>query len=154
MALNDFKNIENINLNLDTTAQLLNSKDLNIFKTSISNVTDFGMSKNDVIEFRVYDIGNNLLEQTGGKTVNYIHKDNLPKYLKSSIDSKTQEKIFEIDVEKLVKETPVFSVNLLSNHGVSNGDVDKVNVKPSKFRYCSALAVLTPPSDVKILLLE
>ena len=26
------------------------------------------------------------------------------KYLKSSIDSKTQEKIFEIDVEKLVKE--------------------------------------------------
>ena len=45
MALNDFKNIENINLNLDTTAQLLNSKDLNIFKTSISNVTDFGMSK-------------------------------------------------------------------------------------------------------------
>lgn len=104
MALNDFKNIENINLNLDTTAQLLNSKDLNIFKTSIANVTDFGMSKNDVIEFRVYDIGNNLLEQTGGKTVNYIHKDNLPKYLKSSIDTNTQEKIFEIDVEKLVKE--------------------------------------------------
>lgn len=104
MAIQDFKNIENINLNLDTTAQLLNSKDLNIFKTSISNVTDFGMSKNDVIEFRVYDISNNLLEQTGGKTVNYIHKDNLPKYLKSSIDTKTQEKIFEIDVEKLVKE--------------------------------------------------
>lgn len=104
MAIQDFKNIENINLNLDTTAQLLNSKDLNIFKTSIANVTDFGMSKNDVIEFRVYDISNNLLEQTGGKTVNYIHKDNLPKYLKSSIDTKTQEKIFEIDVEKLVKE--------------------------------------------------
>jgi hypothetical protein len=141
MALNDFKNIENINLNLDTTAQLLNSKDLNIFKTSISNVTDFGMSKNDVIEFRVYDIGNNLLEQTGGKTVNYIHKDNLPKYLKSSIDSKTQEKIFEIDVEKLVKEAGYgngeFKVvfNFLKNYVGNENQKQKVwihEVSPSR----------------------
>jgi hypothetical protein len=58
------------------------------------------------------------------------------------------------EVEKLVKETPVFFVNLLSNQGVSKGEVDTVKVDPSKFRYCSALAVLTPPSDVKILLLE
>ena len=141
MALNDFKNIENINLNLDTTAQLLNSKDLNIFKTSISNVTDFGMSKNDVIEFRVYDIGNNLLEQTGGKTINYIHKDNLPKYLKSSIDSKTQEKIFEIDVEKLVKEAGYgngeFKVvfNFLKNYVGNENQKQKVwihEVSPSR----------------------
>ncbi len=141
MALNDFKNIENINLNLDTTAQLLNSKDLNIFKTSIANVTDFGMSKNDVIEFRVYDIGNNLLEQTGGKTVNYIHKDNLPKYLKSSIDSKTQEKIFEIDVEKLVKEAGYgngeFKVvfNFLKNYVGNENQKQKVwihEVSPSR----------------------
>jgi len=141
MALNDFKNIENINLNLDTTAQLLNSKDLNIFKTSISNVTDFGMSKNDVIEFRVYDITNNLLEQTGGKTVNYIHKDNLPKYLKSSIDSKTQEKIFEIDVEKLVKEAGYgngeFKVvfNFLKNYVGNENQKQKVwihEVSPSR----------------------
>ena len=141
MALNDFKNIENINLNLDTTAQLLNSKDLNIFKTSISNVTDFGMSKNDVIEFRVYDIGNNLLEQTGGKMVNYIHKDNLPKYLKSSIDSKTQEKIFEIDVEKLVKEAGYgngeFKVvfNFLKNYVGNENQKQKVwihEVSPSR----------------------
>jgi uncharacterized protein YeaO (DUF488 family) len=141
MAIQDFKNIENINLNLDTTAQLLNSKDLNIFKTSISNVTDFGMSKNDVIEFRVYDIGNNLLEQTGGKTVNYIHKDNLPKYLKSSIDSKTQEKIFEIDVEKLVKEAGYgngeFKVvfNFLKNYVGNENQKQKVwihEVSPSR----------------------
>jgi hypothetical protein len=141
MALNDFKNIENINLNLDTTAQLLNSKDLNIFKTSISNVTDFGMSKNDVIEFRVYDITNNLLEQTGGKTVNYIHTDNLPKYLKSSIDSKTQEKIFEIDVEKLVKEAGYgngeFKVvfNFLKNYVGNENQKQKVwihEVSPSR----------------------
>ena len=141
MALNDFKNIENINLNLETTAQLLNSKDLNIFKTSISNVTDFGMSKNDVIEFRVYDIGNNLLEQTGGKTINYIHKDNLPKYLKSSIDSKTQEKIFEIDVEKLVKEAGYgngeFKVvfNFLKNYVGNENQKQKVwihEVSPSR----------------------
>ena len=141
MALNDFKNIENINLNLDTTAQLLNSKDLNIFKTSISNVTDFGMSKNDVIEFRVYDIGNNLLEQTGGKTINYIHKDNLPKYLKSSIDFKTQEKIFEIDVEKLVKEAGYgngeFKVvfNFLKNYVGNENQKQKVwihEVSPSR----------------------
>ncbi len=141
MALNDFKNIENINLNLETTAQLLNSKDLNIFKTSIANVTDFGMSKNDVIEFRVYDIGNNLLEQTGGKNVNYIHKDNLPKYLKSSIDSKTQEKIFEIDVEKLVKEAGYgngeFKVvfNFLKNYVGNENQKQKVwihEVSPSR----------------------
>ena len=141
MALNDFKNIENINLNLDTTAQLLNSKDLNIFKTSIANVTDFGMSKNDVIEFRVYDIGNNLLEQTGGKTVNYIHKDNLPKYLKSTIDSKTQERIFEIDVEKLVKEAGYgngeFKVvfNFLKNYVGNENQKQKVwihEVSPSR----------------------
>lgn len=141
MAIQDFKNIENINLNLDTTAQLLNSKDLNIFKTSISNVTDFGMSKNDVIEFRIYDIGNNLLEQTGGKTVNYIHKDNLPKYLKSSIDKITQEKIFEIDVEKLVKEAGYgngeFRVvfNFLKNYIGTENEKQKVwihEVSPSR----------------------
>ncbi len=34
MAINDFKNIENINLNLDSTAQLVDSKDLAIFKTA------------------------------------------------------------------------------------------------------------------------
>jgi hypothetical protein len=99
------------------------------------------MSKNDVIEFRVYDIGNNLLEQTGGKTVNYIHKDNLPKYLKSSIDSKTQEKIFEIDVEKLVKEAGYgngeFKVvfNFLKNYVGNENQKQKVwihEVSPSR----------------------
>jgi len=105
MAINDFKNIENINLNLDSTAQLVDSKDLKIFKTGAKNITDFGMSKNDVIEFRVYDISNNLLQQTNGINVRYIHKDDLPKYLKSDIDPITQEKIFDIDVEKLVRES-------------------------------------------------
>ena len=85
MAINDFKNIENINLNLASTAQLLDSKDLTIFKTGAKNITDFGMSENDVIEFRVYDISNNLLEQINGAKVDYIHKDNFPKYLKNNI---------------------------------------------------------------------
>jgi hypothetical protein len=62
------------------------------------------MSKNDVIEFRIYDISNNLLQQTNGINVRYIHKNDLPKYLKSDIDKITQEKIFDIDVEKLVRE--------------------------------------------------
>jgi hypothetical protein len=104
MAINDFKNIENINLNLDSTAQIIESKDLTIFKTGAKNITDFGMSKNDVIEFRIYDISNNLLQQTNGINVRYIHKNDLPKYLKSDIDKITQEKIFDIDVEKLVRE--------------------------------------------------
>ena len=82
MAIKDFKNIENINLNLDSTAQLVSSKDLNVFKTIAKNVTDFGMSKNDVIEFRLYDLANNLLQQTNGVMVRYIHKDDLTKYLK------------------------------------------------------------------------
>jgi hypothetical protein len=141
MAIQDFKNIENINLNLDRTAQLLESKDLNIFKTSAKNVTDFGMSKNDVIEFRLYDIGNNLLEQTGGKTVNYIHKDNLTKYLKSSIDTTTQEKIFEIDIEKLVKEAGygngefITAFNFLKNYVGTENSKQKVwihEVSPSR----------------------
>jgi|688.fasta_scaffold19640_2 hypothetical protein len=104
MSIKDFKNIENINLNLDSTAQLVSSKDLNVFKTIAKNVTDFGMSKNDVIEFRLYDLANNLLQQTNGVTVRYIHKDNLTKYLKSDIDPLTQEKVFDIDVEKLVND--------------------------------------------------
>jgi hypothetical protein len=104
MAIKDFKNIENINLNLDSTAQLVSSKDLNVFKTIAKNVTDFGMSKNDVIEFRLYDLANNLLQQTNGVMVRYIHKDNLTKYLKSDIDPLTQEKVFDIDVEKLVND--------------------------------------------------
>ena len=127
MAINDFKNIENINLNLDSTAQLVDSKDLKIFKTGAKNITDFGMSKNDVIEFRVYDISNNLLQQTNGVTVRYIHKDDLTKYLKSDIDTITQEKIFEIDVEKLVREAGYgngefkVSFNFLKNY-VGNED--------------------------------
>jgi hypothetical protein len=122
MAIQDFKNIENINLNLDSTAQLVESKDLKIFKTGAKNIIDFGMSKNDVIEFRIYDISNNLLEQTGGINVRYIHKDDLPKYLKSDIDTITQEKIFDIDVEKLVREAGYgngqfkISFNFLKNY--------------------------------------
>ena len=34
-SINDFKNIESINLNLDSTGQLVDSKDLNIFKSSL-----------------------------------------------------------------------------------------------------------------------
>ena len=122
MAINDFKNIENINLNLDSTAQLVESKDLAIFKTSAKNITDFGMSSNDVIEFRIYDISNNLLEQTGGNSVRYIHKNDMSKYLKSEIDSKTQEKIYDIDVEKLIRESGhengeyKVAFNFLKNH--------------------------------------
>ena len=127
MAIKDFKNIENINLNLDSTAQLVDSKDLTIFKTGARNITDFGMSKNDVIEFRVYDISNNLLQQNDGISVRYIHKDDLTKYLKSDIDVITQEKIFEIDVEKLVREAGYgngefkVSFNFLKNY-VGNED--------------------------------
>ncbi len=104
MAINDFKNIEKINQELEQTAQLINPTDLNIFKTSAKNVEDFGLSKNDVIEFRLYDISNNLLEQSNGIKVRYIHKDELSNYLKNSLDATTGEKIFEIDVEKLVFE--------------------------------------------------
>ena len=111
MAINDFKNIEKINQELEQTAQIIKPADLNIFKTSAKNVDDFGLSKNDAIEFRLYDISNNLLEQTSGLKVRYIHKDELSYYLKNSLDSITGEKIFEIDVEKLVFEA-----------GYSNGE--------------------------------
>lgn len=104
MAIRDFKNIEKINQELEQTAQILKPTDLNIFKTSAKNVADFGLSKNDAIEFRLYDISNNLLEQTNGVKVRYIHKNELPTYLKNSLDEVTGEKIFEIDVEKLVFE--------------------------------------------------
>jgi hypothetical protein len=104
MAIKDFKNIEKINQELEQTAQLITPADLNIFKTSAKSVDDFGLSKNDAIEFRLYDISNNLLEQTNGVKVRYIHKDELSKYLRDSLDTTTGEKIFEIDVEKLVFE--------------------------------------------------
>lgn len=104
MAINDFKNIEKLNQELEQTAQLINPTDLNIFKTSAKNVTDFGLSKNDAVEFRLYDMSNNLLEQSNGVKVRYIHKDELPNYLRDSIDSTNGEKILEINVEKLVFE--------------------------------------------------
>jgi hypothetical protein len=104
MAIKDFKNIEKINQELESTAQLIKPADLNIFKTTAKKVDDFGLSKNDAIEFRLYDISNNLLEQTGGLKVRYIHKAELPIYLKDSLDTTTGEKIFEIDVEKLIFE--------------------------------------------------
>jgi hypothetical protein len=141
MAINDFKNIENINLNLDSTAQLVDSKDLAIFKTSAKNITDFGMSNNDVIEFRIYDISNNLLEQTGGSKVRYIHKNDMSKYLKSEIDSKTQEKIYDIDVEKLIRESGhengeyKVAFNFLKNHLGSENSKQRVwihEVSPSR----------------------
>jgi len=141
MAINDFKNIENINLNLDSTAQLVDSKDLAIFKTSAKNNTDFGMSENDVIEFRIYDISNNLLEQTGGKSIRHIHKNDISKYLKSEIDSKTQEKVYDIDVEKLIRESGYengeykVAFNFLKNHLGTENSKQRVwihEVSPSR----------------------
>ena len=150
MAINDFKNIENINLNLDSTAQLVESKDLKIFKTGAKNIIDFGMSKNDVIEFRVYDISNNLLEQTGGIKVRYIHKDDLSKYLKSDIDAQTQELIYDIDIEKLIREAGYgngefkVSFNFLKNY-VGNEDkqqrvwIHEISPSRSEIRIMSLL---------------
>jgi hypothetical protein len=141
MAINDFLNIENINLNLDSTAQLVASKDLTIFKTGAKNITDFGMSSNDVIEFRVYDISNNLLQQTGGINVRYIHKDVLPKYLLKTTDTITQELIYNIDVEKLIYEAGYgngqfkVSFNFLKNYLGNEDPKQKVwihEVSPSR----------------------
>lgn len=152
MAINDFKNIENINLNLDSTAQLVESKDLKIFKTGAKNIIDFGMSKNDVIEFRVYDISNNLLEQTGGIKVRYIHKDDLSKYLKSDIDVQTQELIYDIDIEKLIREAGYgngefkVSFNFLKNY-VGNEDkqqrvwIHEISPSRSEIRIMSLLGM-------------
>jgi hypothetical protein len=47
MAIKDFKNIEKINQELESTAQLIKPADLNIFKTTAKRVADFGLSKND-----------------------------------------------------------------------------------------------------------
>ena len=141
MAINDFLNIENINLNLDSTAQLVASKDLTIFKTGAKNITDFGMSPNDVIEFRVYDISNNLLQQTGGINVRYIHKDDLSKYLLSTTDTITQELIYNIDVEKLIREAGYgngqfkVSFNFLKNYLGNEDKTQRVwihEVSPSR----------------------
>ena len=141
MAINDFKNIENINLNLASTAQLLDSKDLTIFKTGAKNITDFGMSENDVIEFRVYDLGNNLLEQTDYGNVRYIAKQDLPKYLISEPDQQTGESILTIDVETLLNEggfgNGEFNViiNFLKNYVGTNNTKQRVwihEVSPSR----------------------
>ena len=53
--------------------ELLESKDLNIFKSSAAVINQFGKSKNDIIEFRLYDTSNNILTQKDNKKVRYIN---------------------------------------------------------------------------------
>lgn len=104
MAITDLKNIENINLKTETKGQLVESKDLNIFKSSAAVINQFGQSKNDVIEFRLYDKSNNLLTQKDNKKVRYVKHTEFNDYLKTSIDS-NGEKIFSIDIEKLILDS-------------------------------------------------
>ena len=81
MAIKDLKNITEINLRQDTKGQLIESADLNIFKSSAAVTNQFGISKNDVIEFRLYDKSNNLLTQLQNKKVRYIKPNEFNEYL-------------------------------------------------------------------------
>ena len=79
------------------------------------------MSKNDVIEFRVYDISNNLLQQTNGINVRYIHKDDLPKYLKSDIDPITQ--VAE-EINIILEEIDInLNTNFILGYDIKESDI-------------------------------
>jgi hypothetical protein len=140
MAITDLKNIENINLKTESKGQLIESKDLNIFKSSAAIINQFGQSKNDVIEFRLYDKSNNLLTQTDNKKVKYIKHTEFNNYLKTSVDS-NGEKIFSVDVEKLIFDSGNgngeyrVSLNFVKNKLGTDNDLEKVwieEISPSR----------------------
>lgn len=140
MAITDLKNIENINLKTETKGQLIDSKDLNIFKSSAAVINQFGKSKNDVIEFRLYDKTNNLLTQKDNKKVRYVKYTEFNNYLKTSIDQ-NGEKVFSIDIEKLILDSGNgngeyrVSLNFVKNQLGTDNESEKVwieEISPSR----------------------
>jgi peptidoglycan hydrolase CwlO-like protein len=140
MAITDLKNIENINLRTETKGQLIESKDLNIFKSSAAVISQFGQSKNDVIEFRLYDKANNLLTQKDNKKVKYIKYIEFNNYLKTGIDS-NGEKVYSVDIEKLILDSGNgngeyrVSLNFVKNKLGTDNETEKVwieEISPSR----------------------
>ena len=140
MAITDLKNISDINTRVDTKGQLVESKDLNIFKSSAAVINQFGQSKNDVIEFRLYDKSNNLLTQTNNKKVRYIKSTEFNEYLNSSVDQ-NGEKIYSINVEKLITDSGNgegeyrVSLNFVKNKLGTDNEYEKVwieEISPSR----------------------
>jgi hypothetical protein len=140
MAIKDLKNITEINLRQDTKGQLIESADLNIFKSSAAVTNQFGISKNDVIEFRLYDKSNNLLTQLQNKKVRYIKPNEFNDYLTTSVDS-NGEKTYSVNVEKLIIDSGngegeyKISLNFVKNKLGTDNNVEKVwieEISPSR----------------------
>ena len=103
MALRNFKDI------IDNKAYLVNSKDRKIFEEG-DYASFFGFGEGDMIEFIVYDINDNQLEQANNGLVRYIalNNQNIRDYILLPDGTKFQAlnfpKEYFVDIERLLSE--------------------------------------------------
>lgn len=81
MSIGIYTNEDELNRRLTNTGKYLEPKDEFIISQNLKETTSFGLCDNDVIEFSVYDINNNLLTQRDGNTIRYIKYPDTLKYI-------------------------------------------------------------------------
>jgi hypothetical protein len=107
MSIGIYTNEDELNRRLTNTGKYLEPKDEFIISQNLTENTSFGLCDNDIIEFSVYDINNNLLVQNDGSSIRYIEYPNTLKYI-----STTQTNEIAVNVRMLLEESG-FSSGLL-----------------------------------------
>ena len=72
MSIQNYSNIDNINLRKETEGKILSDKELLIISKGEKEIIKFGENFDDLMEVSLYDINNNLLPQKSGNNVAYI----------------------------------------------------------------------------------
>lgn len=82
MSISIYTNENEINRRLTNTGKYLEPKDEFIISQNTKQQSSFGLCENDVIEFSVYDVSNNLLIQNNGESIRYIKYPDTLNYIK------------------------------------------------------------------------
>jgi uncharacterized membrane protein YgcG len=115
MSIQNYSNIDNINLRKDTEGKILSDKELLIISKGEKEIIKFGENFDDLMEVSLYDINNNLLPQKSGNNVAYIKSGDIKNYI-YNVSNKTGQQEIAINAEKLLNDlgftNGIFKLNI------------------------------------------
>ena len=115
MSIQNYSNIDNINLRKETEGKILSDKELLIISKGEKEIIKFGENFDDLMEVSLYDINNNLLPQKSGNNVAYIKSGDIKNYI-YNVSNKTGQQEIAINAEKLLNDlgftNGIFKLNI------------------------------------------
>ena len=103
MSIKTYTNFEDITLKHESEGRFILDKDLFVISKKEFEEVDFGECHYDVMEVSIYDVNNNILQNTSGNTVAYIKSGDIKNYMYNATNSLGKQEL-AIDAEKLLHD--------------------------------------------------